>query len=212
MTAPRGTPPGRAGRSWLLMRLRTAEHAAQLLEHKLTILRGEQRRQQLIADRTREAWERQCTDAQGWLLRGVLIGGQRALRLALPTTPAQVRITWAGTMGLRYPCEADTTLPEPDPSAATPGNSALVEATAAHRSALQAGIDHAVAEAALRAVTREIAETVQRRRAIEDRWIPGLLEALHATDLSLAELEHADAVRLRWAARQDVTPTGQEAP
>ena len=211
MTAPRGMPPGRAGRLWLLGRLRTAERAAELLDRKLTILRSDRRRYQLLAEQSGAAWEQRCADAETWLVRGVMLGGQRALRLAIPDALAEIRVAWASTMGLRYPFDASYTFAGSPSTAATPSNAALVEAVSAHRSALEAAVQHAVVQAALRTVTREIAVTARRRRAIADRWIPTLTEALRDIDLALEELEHSDAVRLRWAARRDRTATRPEA-
>jgi hypothetical protein len=45
-----------------------------------------------------------------------------------------------------------------------------------------------------------VAATGHRLRAVEDRWIPRLPEALRRTELDLEELEHAEGVCLRWAA------------
>lgn len=47
-----GVPPGRAGRLWLRRRLAAAERAVELLERKLRILRAEQDRLALLAQRT----------------------------------------------------------------------------------------------------------------------------------------------------------------
>ena len=74
-------PPGRAGRLWLRGRLATAERGLDLLDRKLRILRREQERLRLLERRTGEELRRRCGDADRWLLRAALLGGQRGLRL-----------------------------------------------------------------------------------------------------------------------------------
>ena len=75
-------PPGRAGRLWLTERLRTAQRAASLLDHKLHILRTEQQRLADLAERTRMAWAAVQHEADLLIVRAAVIGGQRAIRLA----------------------------------------------------------------------------------------------------------------------------------
>jgi V/A-type H+-transporting ATPase subunit D len=172
-------PPGRAGRLWLRGRLATAERGLELLDRKLRILRREQERLRLLERRTGEELRRSCGDAERWLLRAALLGGQRGL-------------------GIRYPAEATCALPKPapPPPAAT---AALGPATDAYRAALAAAVAHAAATAAVRVVDEEVAETRQRLRAIENRRIPRLHAALAELELSLDELEQADNARLRRA-------------
>jgi V/A-type H+-transporting ATPase subunit D len=202
MTGLRSVPPGRAGRTWLVRRLQTAQRGADLLERKLRFLQDEQRRFQLLTRRTGTEWDERCRDAERWLLRATLLSGQRGVRLTEPGEPAEVRLTWAATMGVRYPRTATCRFHDPPPTAATPGNAALIAAVAASREAVAAAVRHAAADAALRTVAAEAAATRRRRRAVRDRWIPRITEALSTADLELEEQEHADGTRLRWAARR----------
>lgn len=198
MSAGPRVPPGRAGRLWLRGRLATAERALDLLDRKLRILRRERERLDLLAGRTGEELERTCGEAQTWLLRAGLVGGQRDLRLAGGGPPAEVRIAWRDTMGVHYPAEASVSLPDPvpPPPACT---AALAPAAAAYRAALAAAVSHAAATEAVRLVAGEAAATQQRLRGIQDRWIPRLRTALADLELSLDELEQSDNARLRRA-------------
>jgi V/A-type H+-transporting ATPase subunit D len=198
MSAGPRVPPGRAGRLWLRGRLATAERALDLLDRKLRILRRERERLDLLAGRTGEELERTCGEAQTWLLRAGLVGGQRDLRLAGGGPPAEVRIAWRDTMGVHYPAEASVSLPDPvpPPPACT---AALTPAAAAYRAALAAAVSHAAATAAARLVAGEVAATRRRLRGIQDRWIPRLRTALADLELSLDELEQTDNARLRRA-------------
>jgi V/A-type H+/Na+-transporting ATPase subunit D len=63
-------------------------------------------------------------------------------------------------------------------------------------------VQHAAATEALRVLEAEALATRYRPRAIEDRWIPRLEQALAEVTLALEEQELADAARLRRA----VTP------
>jgi V/A-type H+/Na+-transporting ATPase subunit D len=58
---------------------------------------------------------------------------------------------------------------------------------------------HAATAEALRVIEAEVLSTRHRLRAIEDRWIPRLEQALAEVTLALEEQELADAVRLRLA-------------
>ena len=191
-------PPGRAGRLWLRGRLATAERGLDLLDRKLRLLRREQERLDLLAVRSGEELERTCREAETWLLRAGLLGGQRDLRLAGGGPLADVRIAWRDTMGVRYPAEASCGLPEPvpPPPACT---AALAPAAAAYRATLAAAVSHAAVTAAGRLVAEEVAVTRQRLRGIQDRWVPRLRAALAELELSLDELEQADNARLRRA-------------
>jgi V/A-type H+-transporting ATPase subunit D len=194
-------PPGRAGRLWLRGRLATAERGLDLLDRKLRILRREQERLDLLAGRTGEELERTCRDAETWLLRAGLLGGQRDLRLAGGGPLAEVRIAWRDTMGVHYPAEARLDLPEPVPPPPA--------CAGAHRAALAAAVGHAAATAAVRRVAGEVAATRQRLRGIEDRWIPRLRAALAELELSLDELEQSDNARLRRAVPGAATARGR---
>ena len=200
MTALHGMPSGRAGRSWLLQRLATAERGVELLDAKLRVLQREQYRHHLRAERTAAEWARACTAAETWLLRGALLGGRRALRDAVPAAPATVDVTWAVVMGVRYPGGATVVAARPDDGAPTASNTALVQAAAAFRTAVETAAEHAVEDLAVHRIDAEVAATRRRLRAVRDRWIPRLHGALGQVELDLEELEHAEGIRLRWAA------------
>jgi V/A-type H+-transporting ATPase subunit D len=193
-------PPGRAGRLWLQHRLATAQRGADLLDHKLRILRTERERLVLQRERTAAAWLAASREADTWLLRGVLLGGERGIRLSADQPRAEVEVVWEAPMGVRYPAQASCTLPDPSPGTPLADNAALVEARACLRRALQAAVRHAAVESAVRVLEAEELATRRRVRAIQDRWIPRLHDALADVQLRLEEEEHADGVRLRWAA------------
>jgi V/A-type H+-transporting ATPase subunit D len=75
-------------------------------------------------------------------------------------------------------------------------------ATGAYRTALEAAARHAVVDAAVRRIDAEVLATRRRLRAVQNRWIPRLVEALREADAGLEELELAEGGRLRWAARR----------
>lgn len=200
MAELRRVPAGRAGRLWLRRRLAVAHRAVDLLDQQLRLLRREQERLALLAEETGKVWRERCREAETWLLRGAVIGGEREIRLATEPTLAQLDLTWSGVMGVRYPGEATLRPPEPSASARAPGNAGLVLAIPAYREALRAAVRHAAADAALRIVTAEIAEVRRRMRAISERWAPRLDRALRELTQRLEEQERDQTVRLRWAA------------
>ena len=203
MSRVRGQPPGRAGLMWLHHRLGLAHRAASRLDQKLKILRTEQAAFALLLERSGLAWEQACRDAEAWLLRAALLGGQDGIRPPTGQPPAEVSITWTSALGTSYPSHGSCTSPEPDPGTANVSPAALVEASTAHREALQAAVEHAVATTASRAIDVEVTMTRQRLRGVQDRWVPRLESALAELRLSLDETELAEHVRLRWAADRD---------
>jgi V/A-type H+-transporting ATPase subunit D len=210
MADVRRVPPGRAGRLWLERRLYTARRGVELLDRKLRILRGERDRFRLLADETGAAWRERCGEAETWLLRGALLGGQREVRLATGPALAEVSLGWSTVMGVRYPAEATCTQPEPSAAARAPGNAALAQAVVAYRAALDAAVRHAAADAAFRIVDAEVVEVRRRLHAIADRWVPRVDTALQDLTQRLEELERAETVRLRWAAGRAAPYGGQE--
>jgi V/A-type H+-transporting ATPase subunit D len=214
MAELRRVPPGRAGKLWLVRRLRTGRLAADLLDRKLRILTDRQRELAELVERTGQQWRAAWQEADRWGRRGAVLGGRRELRLAALAEPARVEVDWADLMGLRYPAGARCTVPDPGPGDRGPGTAALVAAAAAYRAALPAAASHAAATAAAASVAAEIAGTRRRQRAIADRWVPTLESALRERAARLAEDELAERVRLRWAAgrpgrRQDRDIDGQ---
>jgi V/A-type H+-transporting ATPase subunit D len=202
MTTVRGLPPGRAGRIWLEHRLDLAGRAASRLDQKLRILRSEQAHAAQLLERTRAEWETKVHEAETWLLRAALLGGEPAVRTPPGLPLAEVTVSWATSMGTRYPAEAVCVVPEGDPHTRPTTSAAVIEATSAYRLALDAAARHAVALAAAQAIDAEVRHTRLRLRGVQDRWIPRLDAALSDLRLSLAEAEQAEGVRLRWAARQ----------
>lgn len=207
MSAQRlAVPPGRAGRLWLERRLAVAARAAGLLDRKLHILTTELVRLRAEAERSRQEWDTSCREAERRLLRGVLLGGERAVRLAAPAGDAEVTVSYTVTMGARHPAAARC---EPGPPAGWEG-AAVVAARQAHAAALAAAVQHAAALAAVTVMEAETAATRHRLRAVRDRWIPRLQEALALVKFSLEELERADAARLRRAALTGRRPARQQ--
>ena len=196
---------------WLQRRLAVAERGADLLDQKLRLLHAERQRLTVQASRSGEAWHTSAREADRWLVRGVLLAGQRGIRLAVQQPPADVEVTWAYLMGVRYPFGVRCTPAPEEPGAAPPDNAALVVAREAHRRAVEAAVTHAAAEAALRVLEAEEAATRRRLRAIEDRWMPRLREALAQIQLGLEEQEHAEGVQRRWAAAQQQDPLASAA-
>jgi V/A-type H+/Na+-transporting ATPase subunit D len=188
-------PPGRAGRLWLTRRLQVARRGADLLDRKLRILQAEIGRLRDAEARTAVEWDRCCADAERWLLRASMLGGQRAVRLAADGQPATVTIPYTVTMGVRHPASPTCVIP----AAVTWDGPTLARTRQAHAAALEAAVRHAVAAEALRVIEAEALATRYRLRAIEDRWIPRLEQALAEVTLALEEQELADAARLRLA-------------
>ncbi len=191
-------PPGRAGRMWLRHRLATARRGIDLLDRKLRILRQEQRRLTLRAERTGERWRAASREADTWALRACLLGGRRAVRLATTGEElAQVRVDWTDAMGAGYPDQVIVVPPSVRPDAPLPGTAALIRAREAAQTALEAAVRHAAAREAARIVTAEMTATARRIRALRDRFVPRLERALADLELSIDETERTDGARVR---------------
>lgn len=201
-------PPGRAGRSWLRRRLVTAERGREQLDRKLRILFPEQQRLRAQLDRHRAAWVAACAEADRWLVRAALLGGQDGIRDAGTLHPVEVEVAWTTAMGLRYPCDVSLS-PVSDDVALPPVNAAIAPAADAYREALRAGVRTAAAEEAVRRLDAEIALTRRRLRALDQRWIPRLRAELVGLELALEQAEQEDTLRLRRAVD---TPSGRRPP
>jgi V/A-type H+-transporting ATPase subunit D len=188
-------PPGRAGRLWLSRRLAVARRGADLLDRKLRILLNETDRLSQAAAQTAEEWRLCCAEAEQWLLRASMLGGERAIRLAADGSAADVTISYALSMGVRHPDGAECRIPV---SAMWDGP-ALAATRQAYGRALTAAVRHAAAAEALRVVEAETLATRYRLRAVKNRWIPRLEQALAEVSLALEEQELADSARLRLA-------------
>jgi V/A-type H+-transporting ATPase subunit D len=83
--------------------------------------------------------------------------------------------------------------------------SALRPTVDAYRDALDAAATQASTTAALRRLDLELASTRRRRRAIGERLVPHLEQALHELDLHLDEQDREEALRVQLAVnRQEV--------
>ncbi|MGN5382251.1 V-type ATP synthase subunit D [Streptomyces lasalocidi] len=110
-------------------------------------------------------WER-LVEADGWLVRGSLLGGEGALGEAAPVDRTRVDIGWATLMGVRHPATVSWTDPVRSPGERTPPNTALAHAAAACRAAVQAAAQYAAHQAAAELLAAEAARTRQRVRAL----------------------------------------------
>ncbi|MET4061022.1 V/A-type H+-transporting ATPase subunit D [Arthrobacter sp. UYP6] len=187
----------RAEKADVQRRLATATRGAQLLDRKERILQIAIKGMQEKADAARSTWQEQAARAALWLQRAAGLDGQDRIREAAPDETATVRLEWGGAMGISFPQGAECILPEPAPIG---GSSALAYALATHREALQAAVEAASASRALLLVSRELAATRTRQRAVENRWIPSLQEQLAEIERKVAEQELEESLRLRWSA------------
>ncbi len=202
-----GVPPGRAGRLRLEHRLQVARRGADLLDRKLRILQRELPGLRATARQAARDWERCAADADRWLLRAALLGGQRAIRLAGAGALAEVDVGYAVTVGVRHPAAITCTFPAPEGWA----GGTLAAVRQAHQASLEAATRSAAASAALRIMEAETAATRQRLRAVRDRWIPLLERARDELALAIDEQERADGARLRLAARNSDRGTDETA-
>jgi V/A-type H+-transporting ATPase subunit D len=196
-------PPGRAGRLWLQHRLGVARRGSDVLEQKLRILKSEARRLSLLEERTGREWTAACDQAEAWMTRAAILVGERGIRHGADSSRATVTIRWGDTMGVRHPAEATCSVPAPQADAPPLASGALITARAAYGRAVEAAVEHAVAQAAVRVIAAEEAVTRRRLRAITYRWLPLLTAGLRNVELNLEEEEHADGVRLRSSLAAD---------
>ncbi|MFF4762282.1 V-type ATP synthase subunit D [Streptomyces sp. NPDC001292] len=201
----RRVPAGRAGRLRLRRSLATAVRGADLLERKLRLLLDREHTARRAAEDASRVWRKKLADAETWLLRGVLLGGEHALVLTAPEDRARIDVTWATLMGVSHPAEVDWTDPVRSPAEPTAPNTALAHAETAYRAAVRAAANLAAHQAAAELLAAETERTRQRVRALRRHWIPRLQDELAAMELALEEAEHEEAVRRRWAS----TRTGQ---
>ena len=190
------TGTGRAARAEVERRLETARRGAELLDRKQRILRIAVQNRAKQAEESRDRWEAAARAAEPWLGRTLALDGLGKVRASAPAAFAEASVTLGGAMGITYPEAASVTLP---PEAPTAGSSALAYAAATHREALAAAVVHAADTRALLLLTRALAETRTRQRAVENRWIPRLEDELARILRSLAEQELEESLRLRWA-------------
>jgi V/A-type H+-transporting ATPase subunit D len=142
-------------------------------------------------------------EAERWQTRAALISGERQLALsaAAVAAPAEASVRWRAILGVTCPAEAAIA---PRPAAepvALGGGAALLSAVTAHRRALEAALDVAVAEGAVRRIDAELRATRLRRNAIVRTWSPAHADTLRTLELALEELEREDGARLRRVTR-----------
>jgi vacuolar-type H+-ATPase subunit D/Vma8 len=145
-------------------------------------------------------------EAAVWGRRAMVLGGSTDMEHAAasiaaipPRGEADVEVSWQITMGVVFPGEPRSSLPILSSLAAAASNPAMAPAAAAFRRTLEAAARTGAAEAALRIMRNELAETQQRLRAIEHHRIPSLDADLRDLELQLDELEREERVVTRWA-------------
>lgn len=197
-------PPGRAGRPWLVAHIEIAARGAEVLEQKRQALLREELRLRQELDEAERRWHEAARAAAVWLRRAALLGGERPLGLAAfhAGAPAGVEVAWRNSLGVVHPGEPRVELPARTAGGAAGGSAALVPATVAHRDAVEAAARFAAARASHERIAAELARTVRRLRAVEQRWLPAQERALAELELRLDEEEREDASRVRWAARR----------
>lgn len=200
-------PPGRAGRPWLVHRLEVSRRGAELLDEKFRALARERTRLEPVATAARTEWERSAREAERWLARAAMMSGERGLTLsAAAARPAEVTVRWRASLGVTCPSEASVAPYREAELMELGGNAALLSAAAAHRRALEAAVQVATAETALRRIDAALHATRLRRNAIQRNWIPAHEKALRALELTLEELEREDGARLRRVVHRDDGP------
>jgi V/A-type H+-transporting ATPase subunit D len=179
--------------------LAIARRGAELLDEKYRALLRERLRLRPLVAVARGDWDEQAREAERWLLRTALLGGERPLHLfrTLAGPTAHVEVAWHRILGVSCPTEARlTSSPKPEQSPPSAG-AAVICAAQAHRRALDAAVRLAVLQGALTRIETELRATALRRNAIERRWIPAHEAALAALEMTLEELEREDGARVR---------------
>lgn len=195
-------PPGRAGRPWLAHRLEVARRGAELLQEKQHALLRERARLEPVCARAHSDWELRAREAEGWLARAAMLGGERQLDF-VPAALAHVTVSWRTILGVRCPADPQLDLPSERELVPAGASAAVYGAATAHRRALEAAVHVAVAERALERIETDLRATMLRRVAIERRWIPAHERALAALELGLDEVEREDSARVRRITASD---------
>lgn len=208
------TPPGRAGKPWLVRRLAVAHRGADVLDDKRHGLLRELTRLAGLVEATRRAWEQAVGESEVQLHRALLISGQRSFELACfyVPEPADARLAWRWSLGVVYPADVEVTLPSTPDLIAPGGSSALRYAASGYGRAVDAGVRYAAARSAHDRVEAELRATNRRLRALERRWIPAHEQALTALALALDETEREDTVRARWFVEAGEQPHTRSEP
>lgn len=192
-------PPGRAGRLWLEHRIQVATTGADLLDKKRRALLQEHRRLRVLAHETEQAWTAAAYEADTWVNRAAVLAGEEKLAMMAAAHPrAEVTVRWRSSMGVAFASEAHVDLGS-SPPIASGGSAAADEAIPAARRAVDAAVNDAVAQSALKRIGRELAVTSRRHRALEHRWLPALAFAAARLADALEEIEREEATRILWA-------------
>jgi vacuolar-type H+-ATPase subunit D/Vma8 len=186
---------------WLEGRLRWANRAVELLDTKRRALLIEDRHLDEERQRTGATWDGAGRDARRWAVRARALSGALTLWLSSSSvdTAASISVATVHDGGVARPGAVDLHLPELPDSVRAATGAVVNEAAEAHRRAVQAAANHAVAETAYRVVHRELKETERHQRAIERIRIPALESELAKLVLRLDELERQERVVSRWA-------------
>ena len=192
-------PLGRAGRPWLAHRLEVARRGAELLQEKQRALLRERGRLEPLLAQARNEWEQGAREAERWLARAAMLGGERPLDFVPAPSGglAQVTVSWRTILGVRCPEDAQLQLPSVRELVPAGASAALYCAAAAHRRALEAAVHVSVLESALERIQTDLRATTLRRVAIDRRWIPAHERALAELELGLDEAEREDSARVR---------------
>ena len=178
---------------WLLGRLQTARRAVEVLERKERALRQDHERLSELARQTERRWTADVEAAEQRLGAAAILGGLDQLDRAAASAPAcDVVLRTAFVMGVAYPGQVRCVPGEPGELV---GSAALPAAVAAYRTALETGVNHATATAARDRVGEALATTIQRLRAIRDRWIPALEAHLAEAEIRFDEADRETMAR-----------------
>ena len=119
-----------------------------MLDEKFRALVRERLRLEPVATAARTEWERSAREAERWLTRAAMMGGERGLTLsAAAARPAEVTVRWRAILGVTCPSEASVAPYREAELMELGGNAALLSAAVAHRRALEAAVQVAAAEA-----------------------------------------------------------------
>ena len=183
---------------WLLHRQSVAQRGADLLDKKRRALVQEYRRLQVLARQTEAEWSQAATEAETWISRAAVIAGDEKLKLLEHSHGrAEVTLHWRSSMGVAFAAEAAVDFGSAAP-AMLGGSAAADLAVPAARRAVEAAVNDAAAQSALRRIGAELAVTSRRQRALARRWLPALSLAIAGLNGMLDELEREEATRSLW--------------
>jgi V/A-type H+-transporting ATPase subunit D len=196
-------PPGRAGRLWLLRRLRVARTGYDALEQKRRALGRELDRLDGLIDDARRDWDDRARNAEVWWHRAAVLTGERTLELACKSVRlrADVALDWRNALGVVYPYDVSVSIPHTEVFPAG-GSAALAVSAETHRHALEAAAALGATELARERTERELRATTRRLRVLERRWIPAHEQSLREVELALDETDREEAARVRWVVRR----------